>query len=426
MNEIFPKIKVQENSGVLTFNKTHYPVFLAVGIIVLMLNSNRILYFRILHIPNLITYGVCLFFFLIHISNNLQKYNFISIYNFSLLVWLAIIFFYDWILVQNLAIVHLFYIIVKLTGIFLVLSLNVNNKLFLFNLITKTISILVGIALIGWILLLIGIPIPHFTVETDLYYTHTIYYFFNLNGYPEDIIIPRFAGPFLEPGHLGTICVFLLFLNDFRLKNKYNIILLLGILFSLSLAAYGLLVGAIIFYLIQKKLFTYLITSFIIFALISITAYNYNNGDNVINQAILLRLEINDDGDISGNNRTSPAFDNAYEKFWNSDDVIFGVGSKVYGERKDGIDNLTIGTATYKRYVYIRGIIGTLLILVFLFYYWYKNQSFKGFNFLILYIIANCIRDYPTMELWLYLYLLSIPIFSNKNKKVNLQYSIGN
>lgn len=32
--------------------------------------------------------------------------------------------------------------------------------------------------------------------------------------------MPRFAGMFLEPGHLGTICCLLLYVEGFNLKKK--------------------------------------------------------------------------------------------------------------------------------------------------------------------------------------------------------------
>lgn len=49
------------------------------------------------------------------------------------------------------------------------------------------------------------------------------------------------------------MCVFLLCINRFRLREFGNKILLAGVLFSLSLAAYGLLVGAVIIYFIQMR-----------------------------------------------------------------------------------------------------------------------------------------------------------------------------
>ena len=79
---------------------------------------------------------------------------------------------------------------------------------------------IVAIGLFGWILYLFNVSLPHYIDLSDPYYVHTIYYLFNLNGLPEFQIVPRFSGSFLEPGHLGTMCVFLLYINRFNLRKK--------------------------------------------------------------------------------------------------------------------------------------------------------------------------------------------------------------
>ena len=293
------------------------------------------------------------------------------------------------------------------------------NKEYLLNLFIKITSVLVLISLSGWILFLLKVPLPHYTNTSHPYYIHTIYYLFNLNGYPELQLIPRFAGMFLEPGHLGTMCVFILYLKRFNLKSFLNIILLLGVLLSFSLAAYGLLVLSIVLILYQngKKLWIGFFSS--IFILIGLLSSMINNGDNALYELIFQRLEVTDDGDIKGNNRTSKTFDYVFDDYLKTDRIWLGYGRDSLGSAEDGSKSLTIGCATYKRYFFIRGVFGTILILLLLISYWWKYRSVYSTGFLIVYLVANFIRDYPSEPIWLYIYLCALPFLRReRNEKI--------
>ena len=263
----------------------------------------------------------------------------------------------------------------------------------------------------------IGIPLPHYLDTSDPYYTHEVFYLFNLNFSP-DQIVPRFAGVFLEPGHLGTMCIFLLYINKFKLKSVGNITLLLGALLSLSLAAYGLLVIAFSIYLINIKKVFWLFIFGILFGFGWVISANYLNGDNIMYQFIYHRFEF-ENGEMVGNNRTSSYFDSEYSKYCSTERVITGMGQDAFGSEKNASNNITIGCAGYKRYFFIRGIIGSMLTILFLIGYYWMYRSKYSFGFLIVYIIANFIRDYPLKPIWLFLFIMAIPILTYQSKKNN-------
>lgn len=383
-----------------------------------MLYSNKILYLR--YLPASIIFSYVLLIFVVYLRYHFNELFNISKFHFVCILILSCVWIYDRIWVVGMTPIGFVDVIVKILCATVILTLSLRKKEWLLSFFSIIIQSMVGIGLIGWILFLFNFPLPYYTVDTNDFYTHTIYYVFNLNGLPNLQLLPRYAGPFLEPGHIGTMCVFLLYYQKFNLKNVGNIILLLGILFSLSLAAYGLMIGAILLTLLNKRKWIYCISICLFFTLCGIGAMVYNDGDNVINQAIVLRLEMDESGEIAGNNRTSSSFDRAYQLFLESDDIWFGVGRKAFGTRGNGTDNITIGCATYKRYFFLRGIIGSILILSFLVFYFYKYRNKESLGFLIVYIIANCIRDYPNMEMWLYFYLLVIPVLGKIHKYRNL------
>lgn len=387
-------------------------VIFTIGVILLMYLSNRILYLR--YVPESIVYFYNILSIIIFIRYNnswLNKANTFCVIS-SFLIF--VIYIYDQVQVGILSVVSLLITLITIIVAFILITCPCSKKVYIIKAFTNTTVIIIGVAIIGWILYLLGVNLPHYTDTSDPFYIHTIYYIFNLNGFPNLQLIPRFAGPFLEPGHLGTMSVFLLYLNEFKLGKIQNIILLIAVILSLSLAAYGLLVGAVLLTLYIKKHYGLLVCIMSFFIFIGLGATLYNGGDNPINQAIVLRLEMDSDGEIAGNNRTTGAFDRAYDRFLESDQLLFGVGNAAFGTRGNGTDNITIGCATYKRYFYLRGIFGSVLIIAFLLFYFIHYKSKQGCGFLIVYIVANCIRDYPTMPMWMFLYLLAIPILHNK------------
>lgn len=327
---------------------------------------------------------------------------------FSILLLLSV-FIYELVFVYPLSFLSIVHMFSRILFVIVLICTPLElMKLFLRQIIKVT-AFLILISLIFWVFYLIGIPLPHYSVETNNYYDHTVYYFFILNGSANQIL-PRFAGLFLEPGHLGSTACMLLFLNGVDLRKWENKVFIVAVILSLSLAAYGLLIGCIALYFIAKskygfiKLFPYVG----ILALLVLFFSQYNGGNNPVNEKILMRLVI-EDGEISGNNRTSMVFDNQYDRYVTSSDVLLGKGRSVI-ERSVGASVL-YGTASWKRYFFIRGYVGCAILLLFLFYYAMSYNSMYGWSFLIIYLVCNAIRDYPIDELWLYLIIIAMPIF---------------
>ena len=74
-----------------------------------------------------------------------------------------------------------------------------------------------------------------------------------------------------------------------------------------------------------------------------------------------------ENGEMAGNNRTSVAFDNAYDSYIKSERVFTGMGRDVMAA-ESGVVGILNGTATWKRYFFLRGYVGCVLLLFFLFY----------------------------------------------------------
>lgn len=383
-------------------------VLFCVGIILVMFKSNRILYVR--YLPDLLIYGFGMMSFIFYALLNRKSLEKLTLFSFVSVALVVAIYIFEVLQVAIISIPSLLCYMTTLTGAVLLIQSNIEVKWWVLRQFSNVTAVIVGIAVVGWIMFLVGIPLPHYYDNSDVFYEHTVYYIFNLIGTPEEQLIPRFAGPFLEPGHLGTMCIFLLYINEFRLKKLSNIIFLTAAILSLSLAAYGLLVGAVIIMLFIKRRYVWMTVMAVLFVFIGIAAEIYRNGQNPLYEVVVSRLEQNEDGTFVGDNRTSKFFDMAYYKYLQTNKVWLGVGRAAYGKRGDGSDTVTMGTAGFKRYFYLRGIVGMALICCFLLYYTSHYGNKKVWGFLVVYIVANLIRDYPTKEIWMYLYLMSAPV----------------
>lgn len=324
-------------------------------------------------------------------------------------VLITFVFIYEGLMVYPIGVVSSLYLFSRLWFIILLIFSITDNLNCFLKLIINATALLIMLSLVFWVFFLIGIPLPHYSTVTNDYYNHTVYYFFLLNG-DENQLVPRFAGLFLEPGHLGSTASMLLFLNGMTMRKWQNVVFLVATILSLSLAAYGLLIGSIALHIMVKTRGGYLKIIPYIIALVAIAVFfmEYKGGDNPVNQKILMRL-VFEDGQMSGSNRTSGIFDRQYEKYLGTYDTILGMGRSA--RENTSTTGTLFGTASWKRYFFIHGYIGSALLLIFLFYYLYIFRSKSGFAFLLIYLICNMIRDYPIDELWLYLVLTALPSY---------------
>ncbi len=287
-----------------------------------------------------------------------------------------------------------------IVGIFLFqLHDKYKQKLLLSVSVILSIIILFGfIFFIIW--LLIDIP-PVGIIKAPFYYSdHYNYIFFIL---PIEYLFPRFSGPFIEPGHMGMISVFLIYANNFDFKSrKFLWILLIGVLFSLSLAAYILLTISIILK-IRIKFRTVLISFILILGISYIITEIWDNGDNPVNNLIYSRLEYDEEKGIVGNNRTFERTDNYYDIIVKSGDILIGKGSKYMHEMF--LTGQIMG-AGYKMFFMQFGIIGTIIVFV---YYFIIAKScpnkYYAYSFLLIYIISFLQRAYPYWIAWLLPYI---------------------
>ena len=219
-------------------------------------------------------------------------------------------------------------------------------------------------------------------------------------------IFPRFHSVFLEPGHLGSACVLLLLTQYGNWKKWYNIILLIATLMTFSLAAYVLLTITIFLNLwLQGKDVLYkLLTVVLMLTVVTIASFYYNNGNNLLHDLIILRLEVYD-GEMVGNNRTSEDFETEFDNYITSSDVLTG---------RDMPKDIS-GNSGYKVFIYENGFIGLVLVLLlYVSSMWYATNYKALIATYIIAVLAFIVRGYP---LWYSNFIpLYIMAYMNKNE----------
>ena len=222
--------------------------------------------------------------------------------------------------------------------------------------LSKTMAVLLSVSLPLYILYILGFPLPYVNIQYhDAVYSFSNYYFFLVDDRALFEFFPRFNSVFLEPAHLGTALVVLLQAQRGYWKKWYNIILLTSVIFTFSLGAYIYLIFVVFLnsWTNGKKIFKQFAISLTVMLSVVAGAFIYNEGDNLIHNLILLRLEV-EDGDIAGNNRVSSDFEMDYQKFLNSNQFLFGTDFEQ-----------TTGASGYKVYYYDYGVVGILLLFAF-------------------------------------------------------------
>lgn len=278
--------------------------------------------------------------------------------------------------------------------------------------LTKICKVFAGfliISILFFFLHFIGVNLPNVSVERGNY-SYTNFFFFLLDDRELwNILIPRFNSVFLEPGHMGTTIIMLLATQIGKWKKWYNVVLFVALLMSFSLAAYclGVMLLFLRLWMLRRKIVLKVLGLVSFLGIIVGGSFVYNDGDNMLNNLIVMRLEVSDTGDdFKGNNRVSEDFEKEFESFLGSSDVLFGREMDYEGW----------GNSGYRVYIYDYGMAGFALFLVFYFFAFRTGRDIRAITTAFVLAMTNFwIRGYPMLFAFLYPYF----IISQMNNKLD-------
>ncbi len=319
--------------------------------------------------------------------------------------------------------------LIPLTGI---MCLSDDYKIEVFKKITKWFAWLMIPAIILYFITLV-MPLPSFGIvewgEASRHsydeYGICYNYLFLVKEISSNLIISRFSGPFLEPGHLGMMCAFILLANRHDYNNRYNRIILATLLITLSLA--GWILGLIGFLICRYDEGRFTLKRLVLLIcsvwLLILLGQNYNGGNNIINESIISRLELNEEGKMSGDNRQSEYTDILMAAMFKDPHLLwFGYDIDFINRLNEGSKTAVVGAGI--RIDLVRH--GLLAILLMLFAYYYLSQSSanKRFGYLlfIFLLLVSFQRFYPSWLSWIICYMMAL---INSDRKRNKYESIS-
>lgn len=239
-----------------------------------------------------------------------------------------------------------------------ILSLKEKYILSVLQFVTKSLSVILLISMIGFVLYKIGFPLPNTRMNTsDLLLGTNLnnFYLFVYNLTPHTFA--RFQSIFLEPGYLTLGVAPLLFIHKYDFRNKQVLILLFAQLLSFSLAGYIILIIGYIFSSVcssEKGKYIGLLYGLVIMVIALVVMVVFL-GQEFFQTMILDRLQIVD-GSLAGDDRSSVYLDFQYAKMMLSDDKWFGIDYNTDFSDK--------GVSGYKLFAVQHGILGVLLVVL--------------------------------------------------------------
>lgn len=286
--------------------------------------------------------------------------------------------------------------------------------------ITISFSVITLISIIAWFFYLFGIIDVSQVIEYKGYNLgiHTLF-FTNANiGLG---LIPRFQGLLLEPGHMGMIISLLLYANNYNRKDIYNIILFIGLVLTLSLAAYALfIVGIALYYLPNGKRSSKSLVLLILIIIFLAIIYVFQDTDSVVYNLFFAKVAESNNGLLNAN-RYASDFLQYYDRQLSDPFIaLFGMADAFDMERFPGNSGYRVGVISI-------GWVG-VLILFFAYYCIAKPyHSKKCYYFLLLYIVSYFQRPYADWLAEWFIFILAMPGLSElsnnpipnlKNEKV--------
>ena len=243
----------------------------------------------------------------------------------------------------------------------------------------------VFLGLVVWLLLLLGIEVPHGTIAPlNELKTH------NYSSYPL-LIIPdiwsdlsldgvfsalRFASCFDEPGVVGTTSFILLWIDKFRLRRLGNLIILISGLASFSLYFYVAFLLFFSLHMLFKGEYKFLI---VVVATISF-CYALTSENEVARELLWSRVAWDSEsGQIKGNNRSDEDLDGYIDAIFLGDSDFFGTGNPLLNARFSE-------SASYKNAILMYGALSLILYMIFFsLYSFYSLHNFiASLNFILI------------------------------------------
>ena len=199
----------------------------------------------------------------------------------------------------------------------------------------------------------------------------------------DSLDIFRFYSVFDEPGVLGTLSAFILFGNKFNMREWQNIVILLGGIFTYSMAFYVLsLLGYFYYNLYSIKK---ILSSVVVFLCLTFLLFSLLKEDLAFSLSIVERFQ--DFGLNRIENRTGEVINEHFVEMLHSPLILFGEGAGFLRAHGNEVG------ASYKLFIIEYGFLG-LLALFLMYYSLIPIKNRDALFFLFLFFLSFLQRPY--------------------------------
>ena len=302
--------------------------------------------------------------------------------------------------------IHLSYILIC-AGYLIAANLRIKECTNVINLITNYVFLSILIPLPLWLFLQYVMPLPLYEIldicsikGANGVFMENYFFFVTFSGTEA----MRFYSWYDEPGVLGTLAPFILFANQFNMKDKRIPIIIVGCLFTFSMAFYILsLIGWL--YINRHSLKSIILTLLSI-VLISLLLCYFLQDNLAFQQSVIYRF--------TNFSETGVDSRNSFETnmIWNSmkstGDLIFGLGSGA-------MNNYGGISSSYKSFIIEFVYVGCFLLLT-AYYKLLRYKNLLGIFTLFLFLLSFLQRPQLFTAGWFLLYSCVIGYLSYANQ----------
>ena len=276
--------------------------------------------------------------------------------------------------------------------------------------ITKYLYVVILISLPAWLINMYVYELPVFG-ELDLSEMKgSLYVYNNYLLFVTDAIRDyyRFYSAFDEPGVLGTLAAFILYGSRYDFTKKENIIILIGALFTYSIAFYILTIIGWIYQSIKSL--NRMLLSVASISCIVLILMNFLADDQAFQQSVLGRFT--DFGLDRIENRTGEYVNVFWERYIRSTDFIFGMGLSYIENNFFDFGN------SYKQFAIEYGLFG-LVVLFFMYVCLTRKWNRYTMGALMLFVLSFLQRPFAftAWQILLFSAIISCSV-SNTNRKI--------
>lgn len=212
----------------------------------------------------------------------------------------------------------------------------------------------------------------------------------------------RFYSMFDEPGVLGTFAAFVLFANQYNFKKKYLMVILIGGIFTYSLAFYVLTLCGYFFHLFKSKRNNFY-SNILLVLFLCLIIFFIKDDDSF--QNILVERLINIDDRVENRSAEVTGFDN-----YSFIDSMFGKGHSFISK------NYIVGTS-YKVFFLVHGILGAISLFI-IYFSLIRHKLIYLYFLLILFFISFMQRPEAFTAWQILLYASSLSYIKSIRNKV--------